>query len=92
MAALTAVSGYVHFRWEAITARSERHGGKPYGPGEEALALLAFVFSVMATLAVVVLAVLKRKGGWVLGSARFLAHVLERGSTAPGSFGHPTGA
>lgn len=60
MAGLTAVTGYVYFRWEAITARSyKRHGGKPYGPGEKALALLAFVFSVIATIAVILLVVLK---------------------------------
>jgi hypothetical protein len=60
MTALTAVTGYVYFRWEAITARSyRRHGGKPYAQGEKGLALLAFIFSVIATIAVVTLVVLK---------------------------------
>jgi len=61
MAALTVITGYVYFRGEAIAAkRYERHGGERYGPGEKGLGLLVFVFSVIATIAVILLVVLSR--------------------------------
>jgi hypothetical protein len=49
MAALTAVAGYASFR-------NKRYGGEPYGRGERALVVLAFIFGVVATIWVIIIA------------------------------------
>lgn len=48
MVVMTALTGFVYFRWNSLPVTGDR----PYTPGERAIALLAFIGCLLGTLVV----------------------------------------